>query len=40
VKTIALKEDTYEELAALKAALRFKSFDDVVKLLLSSCRRG
>jgi len=39
VKTVALKEDTYAELAALKAALGFKSFDDVVRFLLS-CRRG
>jgi predicted CopG family antitoxin len=39
VKTVALKEDTYAELAVLKAALGFKSFDDVVRFLLS-CRRG
>ncbi len=39
MKTIALKEDTYAELAALKAALNFKSFDDVVRFMLSSCRR-
>jgi len=38
VKTIALKEGTYAELAALKAELKFKSFDDVVKFLLSSGR--
>jgi predicted CopG family antitoxin len=40
VKTVALKEDTYTELAALKAALNFKSFDDVVRFLLSTCRRS
>jgi hypothetical protein len=40
VKTVALKDDTYAELAALKAALNFRSFDDVVKHLLSACRRG
>jgi predicted CopG family antitoxin len=40
VKTVALKEDTYAELAALKAELKFKSFDDVVKFLLSACRRS
>lgn len=39
MKTVALKEDTYAELAVLKAALGFKSFDDVVRFLLS-CRRG
>ena len=40
MKTVALREDTYAELASLKAALKFKSFDDVVRFLLSSCRRG
>ena len=39
MKTVALKEDTYAELAALKSALNFRSFDDVVRFLLS-CRRG
>jgi len=39
VKTVALKEDTYAELAALRAAFNFKSFDDVVRFLLSACRR-
>ena len=38
MKTVALKEDTYAELAALKASLGFKSFDDVVRFLLSRCR--
>ena len=35
--TIALKPETYGALAELKARYRFKSFDDVVKLLLQSC---
>jgi len=38
LQTIALKPDTYRELAELKAKYRFKSFDDVVKLLLSCGR--
>lgn len=38
MKTVAIKEDTYAELAALKQRLSFKSFDDVVRFLLSSCR--
>jgi len=33
--TVALKPETYRELAELKARYRFKSFDDVVKLLLT-----
>ena len=40
MKTVSLKEDTYAELAALKAALNFKSFDDVVRLLLATYRQG
>jgi predicted CopG family antitoxin len=40
VKTVALKEDTYAELVALKTSLNFKSFDDVVRFLLSTCRRS
>jgi predicted CopG family antitoxin len=39
MKTVALREDTYAELAALKAALGFRSFDDVVRFLLSAYRR-
>lgn len=38
VKTLAVKDDTYAELAALKAALHFKSFDDVLRFLLTACR--
>jgi len=34
--TIALKPDTYRELAELKSKYKFRSFDDVVRLLLES----
>jgi predicted CopG family antitoxin len=36
--TVALKPETYKELAELKSRYKFRSFDDVVKLLLS-CER-
>jgi predicted CopG family antitoxin len=33
--TIAVRPDTYRELAEIKRRLGFKSYDDVVKILLS-----
>jgi predicted CopG family antitoxin len=33
--TIAVKPDTYRQLAEIKRRLGFKSYDDVVKILLS-----
>jgi predicted CopG family antitoxin len=37
--TIAVKGDTYEALSELKARYGFKSFDDVVKMLIK-CAEG
>jgi predicted CopG family antitoxin len=33
--TIAVRPDTYRQLAEIKRRLGFKSYDDVVKILLS-----
>jgi len=36
--TIAVKPDTYRELAQIKSKYRLRSFDDVVRLLLDGSR--
>jgi len=35
--TIAVKHDTYSRLSEIKMRYGLKSFDDVVRLLLSNC---